>query len=190
MSEEWKKICNQMELNEKKLRFLASVAKVNVQVIDFVLSESEKMPPAMAVKEKIIIQVENVECEEIPFFAHFKEGEKHLFYPNGALKGVFHFSHGRLHGSSCFYAEDGTLLAESTFVDGLQEGTATWFYPSGARYSTQQYKNGLWQGKCLYYYENGNVRSEICYDEGHVMQSAHLYGVEGELKREIAVEIT
>ena len=51
------------------------------------------------------------------------------FYPSGAIKTKVHYKEGRLHGPSLFFTEEGQLLAQSWFWEGLKEGESCGLLP-------------------------------------------------------------
>lgn len=189
---EWQRSIKRMELTQKRLAILRNAAKANGELIDFAFSEREA---ELALQE----QAGEPEAEVMSLPAHrphtkpikfippseIREGAWKEHYPSGALKCETHYHHGKLHGKSQFFAEDGQLLADSTFKNDERVGEALFYYPNGAVYSRLNYENGLLQGPQRYYYEDGKDRTILEYAQGMLVGEALLYNPEGKLLRHI-----
>lgn len=181
------------ELILGRLQFLESVAKANIEIMEFACEtyrrdnaqayeppQNEKGNPYKASEQ----EVQAIEWKQKQEFDK-NEDVQRIYYDSGALKGESYLRRGVLHGPSRFYTETGQLLAETVFSDGKREGECVFNYPSGYLYSRQHFVNGDWDGSQLFYYENGKIKTELQYKLGHLIATANLYDKEGRAKRKI-----
>jgi antitoxin component YwqK of YwqJK toxin-antitoxin module len=64
-----------------------------------------------------------------------------MFYPNGNLKEVAHYDHGKITGDYASYRINGTLFYSTTFFNGNGETKA--LYNDGEWELRQVYENGF-----------------------------------------------
>lgn len=109
-----------------------------------------------------------------------------LYYPNGRLKLISYKKEEKFHGPTHFYDQNGSLLAEHWYLEGLQEGKAFHYYPSKKLHSIQQYRRGLKYGFQEYYYEDGTLKSSLHYNSSGLLEGiVSLYSPLGKLVRQI-----
>ncbi|MBA3237298.1 MAG: DUF115 domain-containing protein [Parachlamydiaceae bacterium] len=175
------------DLNSKRLKFLYTVAGVNRQIIDYAIEQHGKKQDVVGEKprEEVISPFrQDPKVSRLKWKQEFTEMDvKNVYYPSGAIRGVFHFKAGLLHGFSAFYNEDGGILAKDFFFKGEQDGESLWYYSSGQLYSKQEFSKGLRHGPQLYYDIEGRLRTELHYQQGRMINSAKLYDAEGILER-------
>lgn len=87
-----------------------------------------------------------------------------IYYSNGNVKMEVESKDGKPHGSGRFYNEDGILLFEGEFV------------------------NGLMDGKMLNYFEDGSVRNEMHYVKGKRNGTYKTFNPDGTLAIEVEFE--
>ncbi|MBA3602524.1 MAG: DUF115 domain-containing protein [Parachlamydiaceae bacterium] len=178
------------ELNRERFRFLSTIARINAEIIDYAFEEFDCEN-----------QVIKPESEEGPVFKKDVPGassllhwppqvalsdnvnRKRKYYVSKVLKSEFHYFNGLLHGTSCYYAEQGQLLAKASFVNGILDGECLWYYLSGALYSKQNFVNGVLDGEQIYYYEYGCVKTRLYYKQGCLAGTGYLYAMDESPKR-------
>jgi hypothetical protein len=177
-----------LELNRERFRFLSTVARINAEIIDYAFEEFENEN-----------QITNPEVEKGPIFREDvptqvlkwlqqiplsdKVNRKRRYYASKALKSESHYFNGLLHGSSCYYSEEGQLLAKASFLNGVPNGECTWYYLSGALYCQQNFVDGVLEGEQIYYYKDGCLKTTLHYKQGCLVGSGHLYAMGEKLKR-------
>lgn len=107
------------------------------------------------------------------------------FYKNGNVQYVNFKKANLLHGSCSYYSEDGFLLGQSFYINGLRQGKATKRYASKALASVQRFKDGYFEGVQLFYYENGMKKSILDYKNGLLHGDVFLYHPNGQIAREL-----
>lgn len=105
------------------------------------------------------------------------------YYPNGSLKSEQHYLKNALHGPSTFYAENGSVLAITWFVEGNRQGKKWAYHANGALHSLQRFLNGKEHGRQEYFYDNGMPKSVFSYHQGVMNGEVLLYHRQGQLKR-------
>ncbi|MBA3957526.1 MAG: motility associated factor glycosyltransferase family protein [Parachlamydiaceae bacterium] len=108
-----------------------------------------------------------------------------LHYPNGQVKLAQSLENHLLHGPTTFYSEEGRILAQSWYVQGLQQGKAKYYFSTGEIHSIRQYREGLKEGAQHYYYRTGQLKTKMSYAQGNLEGEVLLYYPNGTLKREI-----
>jgi len=67
-------------------------------------------------------------------------------------------------GIACEFREDGSVINETEYVNGMQEGIARCYHPSGKLYcETNWVKNSL-HGRARDWYENGQIERDALYE--------------------------
>jgi antitoxin component YwqK of YwqJK toxin-antitoxin module len=82
-----------------------------------------------------------------------REGEQKAYFPNGQLKMVCCYKNGQLDGAKKISTEDGALIFNATYKQGMLEGKVVYVHPDGMkeiRHFTHNHPDGLWQ---IYYPE-------------------------------------
>jgi antitoxin component YwqK of YwqJK toxin-antitoxin module len=91
--------------------------------------------------------IENYGCdngtiyETMTYLNDSLHGEYRMFYPNGNLKEVAHYDHGKITGDYASYRINGTLFYSTTFFNGNGETKA--LYNDGEWELRQVYENGF-----------------------------------------------
>lgn len=191
--------------------FLAKVARYNINIIGKIIYDviNDNKKPADQPSTKILEMQknlandrENAQKAEEYFFQNnvlkIMDPELHLnykkkcvckakidSYPSGATKSKIYRKGKKLHGPASFYAENGELLAQNWYIDGLQEGKGWFYYLSGELYALKRYRNGHLSGRQEYYYQNGMPKSIFYYREGVMDGNAILFFENGKIKREM-----
>ena len=84
------------------------------------------------------------------------EGEKQVFYKNGAIAEKSHYIGGKLSGLSFWYAENGTVLKAFNYKNDELDGVSKYYDNSGVLEAEGAYKrdrkHGIWK-----YYKNGKL---------------------------------
>ena len=84
------------------------------------------------------------------------EGEKHVFYKNGAKAEISHYVRGQLNGLSLWYAENGTVLKAFNYKNDELDGISKYYDNTGSLEAEGAYKrdrkHGIWK-----YYKNGKL---------------------------------
>lgn len=91
------------------------------------------------------------------------EGEKKIYYEDGAVAEEAFYIDGQLHGSRKLYSVKGQVLEDLKYEKGELHGPAKFFNGKGDLMSEGSYKrnkhHGLWR-----YYENGQLKKEKIYE--------------------------
>ena len=72
----------------------------------------------------------------------------------------------KINGVSKYWSEDGTLINEVEYLNGILHGTWKEYYPSGKIKSITEYKFDKKDGLQIIYYENGNKKNQTSFKEG------------------------
>ena len=64
------------------------------------------------------------------------------FYPDGTLKTVSAYQHGKRNGIERQYSEGGQLKIATTYVDNKVDGFENTYYPDGALWRKELYEGG------------------------------------------------
>jgi len=132
-------------------------------------------------------------------------GQWKWYYKSGQLLRDENFRKGLEDGMMHEYLEDGTIITEGEYIDGLKEGE--WLYQYGDHKEIGKYrdgqKSGIWKyfhltnenlnfegefvdgvpnGKHKFYYENGKLQREEVYSMGIKKDLWKYYNELGELK--------
>jgi len=162
-------LLSEAEINERKVslnsgryRFLRETIKSLLSIIDRLQAQEAEEKRLIAPGETVTLP--SIE-EEMPKVT--------------ASKGD------QLHGPSKFYYDDGKILSESLYIDGLKEGVTKTFYRDGQVRSLQRFQKGLWEGRQEFYYPSGSLKSVLHYKEGKLDGDVALYYPNGKLKRQL-----
>ena len=115
-----------------------------------------------------------LEAEELRAHGAYKE-----WHPNGQLKleakvigGTADVAPGAqrdwlFDAVSCVWDEQGHLLAEIPYKQGILEGKSLYYYPSGQVEKELLYRQNLLEDVACEYYEGGQLRSKTAYTQGN-----------------------
>lgn len=104
-------------------------------------------------------------------------------YLDGRVKTRWYEKEGKIHGPSRFYGQEGELLSETWFVNGVKEGRASRYFPSGEVYSLERFKAGKPHLLHESFFEGGVRKSVIPYKEGKLHGQVELFWPSGQIKR-------
>lgn len=88
-------------------------------------------------------------------------------YPDGTIKSVSFMKNGKRHGLMRQWNDQGELIYEGYFYEGLQEGIHREFH-NGIVLTEKNYKNGLLSGRSKEWYFNGRIHSKERYVQGRL----------------------
>lgn len=107
-------------------------------------------------------------------------------YENGQTKEEYTVNDkGEKNGFYERYLENGTLIEESNFVNGLQHGKRRYYYENGNLEFESDYVNDLLTGKHLTYYDTGELLVESTYKNSEVVGIFKKYYRNGNLEEEV-----
>lgn len=86
------------------------------------------------------------------------EGEWLWYYENGYLLRREHFVNGLLDGMMTEYQQNGKVLTQGDFIEGLEEGF--WFYEHGHYREEGEYAAGMRNGQWKHFYKDGTISFE------------------------------
>ena len=88
-------------------------------------------------------------------------GESITYYPNTEQPTeVIVFKNGKMNGSLRKFFQDGTLMTESYYNDGLPDGKFIQYYMDGKLQIVGNYKNGIQTGEWKYFDKDGDFIDE------------------------------
>jgi antitoxin component YwqK of YwqJK toxin-antitoxin module len=97
------------------------------------------------------------------------EGERLVYYNNGAIAETAHYKSGKLEGESKWYSEAKVLLRHSVYKNGELNGKTTYYDSEGKKTSEGTYiadrKSGIWK-----YYKEGKLSREIDHTNNKVIK--------------------
>ena len=176
------------ELQDGKLRIIDESIGLSLEDAFSPTRIDLKAPSATQLKEgeTIIVKRNSDEIISQAFveLGGMRHGHFCLFYPSGKLQGESFYKHGKLHGPSSFYAEDGQRLTLSFFFDGEYQGKVRHFHLDGGLCRLECYKGGKLHGAQKYFFESGAVKSLVHYENAKLSGSLQLFYENGQLKRE------
>ena len=73
---------------------------------------------------------------------------------NGGLKWIGYFNNGEKSNFGKLYNEEGKLIFEGEYKNGIRNGEGTYYYNNGLRYEGE-FVNGLREGNGVFYWEDG-----------------------------------
>jgi antitoxin component YwqK of YwqJK toxin-antitoxin module len=112
-------------------------------------------------------------------------GEWRLTYPSGKSKITAFYDMGRLHGPFRFYSEEGILLVENWFVEGMKEGRGLSFYLQGQKSSEERFFHNQLHGLQLFWYSDGTLKTSMTYNKGVLVGKVALFYPNGSLFRSL-----
>lgn len=112
-----------------------------------------------------------------------KDGVWNYYNQNDILVKVEGYNAGSRHGLWKTYSpEDGVLLEECEFANGLRNGSYKTYYTNGKISLDETYLNGKTNGKSTAYYPNGNISVTGNYLKGWRDGEWHQYDVNGKIR--------
>lgn len=89
---------------------------------------------------------------------------------------------GRVHGVRVTYFADGkTIYSKLSFKHGKKHGSSIKYYDNGQVYEHASFENGLKHGPTRKYYKNGKLMAEFSHENGVVLPGLKEYDKEGTL---------
>ena len=89
-----------------------------------------------------------------------------IYYANVNVKMEVKSKNGKPEGIGRFYDEDGNVLFEGTFKNGLMDGKMLNFYPNGDVHNEMYYIKGVPDGIYKTYNEDGSLAVEVKFENG------------------------
>ena len=89
-----------------------------------------------------------------------------IYYPNGVVRMEIESKNGLPNGAGKFYDEEGVLVNQTTFKDGVTDGVLYNYYPDGQVHNELIYVGGVLNGSQKTYDETGELIAEIVYENG------------------------
>jgi len=101
-------------------------------------------------------------------FASCSNKEVIISYENGQKNEVYTVNEeNQKDGVYKKYREDGSLLEESSYADGILNGTRKLYYDDGEKVEIEEfYKNGTMEGEHFVFYPSGKLMIESNYEDG------------------------
>ena len=93
-------------------------------------------------------------------------GTYKIYYPNGNVKMEVKSKNGKPDGLGRFYDEDGNIVFEGNFKNGLMNGKMLNFYPDGSIHNEINYTNGKPDGLYKTYNQDGTPVVEVFFENG------------------------
>ncbi len=124
---------------------------------DGTLAEISHFSAGVPVKEHLIYYPRQEGCQDnqLSRSMHYSngkpDGECSSFYPNGMTHALINYRSGVLHGKKALWDQNGTLIEEAHYVDGLLEGSS--FLRKGdGKEVVSHYKNNRLHGDMQVFY--------------------------------------
>ena len=95
------------------------------------------------------------------------------------MLGQFPYGDGKIDGVAPFFYENGDLLAQVTYKNGLIAGYKE-FFPDGTLRTEIAYRKGVRHGTVKFYYNTGHLFCEGRYKNGRQAGKWRYYKVTGE----------
>ena len=93
-------------------------------------------------------------------------GTYKIYYPNGNVKMEVKSKNGKPDGLGRFYDEDGNIVFEGNFKNGLMNGKMLNFYPDSSIHNEINYTNGKPDGLYKTYNQDGTPVVEVLFENG------------------------
>ena len=91
------------------------------------------------------------------------------WFPNGNKKHVVNYNNdGKPNGNEKVWDDNGTLIRESNYKDGLFDGVQTRYWNNGQMAKLETYENGLENGVSKQWISNGTLVTESNYKNGEL----------------------
>jgi MORN repeat variant len=69
-------------------------------------------------------------------------------------------------GPFALYRDDGSMMLQGSYKNGMQDGQWTMWYPNGQKRSVDHYRDGVQDGEHLGWYPNGRLSARGMYRNG------------------------
>jgi uncharacterized protein len=122
---------------------------------------------------------------QIAFKDNLPNGLMEEFYPNGQIKKLVNFSHGKLNGEFFEFSESGEVLLSGQYLDDLKEGDWNSYYRDGSKKSEYSYSNNLLQGTTKNYFPNGMMAEVIPFEAGKLQGTYQAFFPNGNLQKSV-----
>jgi len=86
-------------------------------------------------------------------------------------------------GTARLYDEDGKILSEASYVNGMQHGIARYWFPSGELMSEENFVRNSSDGVSRVWYQNGKLKREMTIEHG-ICTRAKEWNENGDLIRD------
>ncbi len=110
------------------------------------------------------------------------------YYYSGRKEGIGKLLKGKLDGPRFRYFQNGKIMTERIYKDGLARGPSKEYYEDGSLKSKGDYvdnkEDGVWYG----YFPNGQLRLYNVYHNGEVTDSAITYYSNGKTKEKVFIK--
>ena len=103
-------------------------------------------------------------------FKPIKDGQKTIYYLNGALYGQGEIRNKKEIGFWVYWYENGKKAREGNFLEGKREGMHAYWYANGNLRGTGHFKNDRYDGKWTMYNEDGSQAIEQIYKNGELIK--------------------
>jgi antitoxin component YwqK of YwqJK toxin-antitoxin module len=169
------------ELISCRLSYLSELIVESLQMIEQALKQRSEYDEAL----KREVELPSVPATNAQVFEGQSESETSFYYPSGAKLYTSRWADGVKQGPTQAFTEEGELLFEKGYKDGLEEGTHLYYYrPSGILKSVLNYSAGHLNGPILLYYSNGALFRLSQYQMGKREGKDQVYYLNGNLKLE------
>jgi len=112
------------------------------------------------------------------------DGEAKLWNEQGQLLAQIPYQNGMLEGVSIYYYPNGSIQKTSPYRQNHLQGEEIEFYESGEIFSKTTYHFGIKKGESLGFWPNNKHRWSEIYQEGLLLQASY-YSLEGALLSEV-----
>ena len=112
----------------------------------------------------------------------YKSIEK-SYYENGNIRYTNPMKNNKLNGIAKYWSEEGLLINEVEYLNGLLHGEWIEYYPSKDIKSVSRYKFDKKDGLQITYYVNGNKKSETLFSDGRQISETIRWSIDGLLMK-------
>ena len=103
------------------------------------------------------------------------------YYDNGNLRYKASKKNNYFNGDAEYWDEEGNLINEVEYLNGMIHGQWVDYYLSGSIKSIANYNFDKKDGLETYYYENGNKKSETFYENNIPVKNTIRWNIKGEI---------
>lgn len=122
----------------------------------------------------------------------FKNGKLdglNVVYYKDQIKEIGHWADDKQNGVFKMYTEEGILVDDCNFKDGVRDGvTEQFYYDTGKLKVLANYKSGVLNGEFKQYYPNGQLQGETTYLNGELDGEYKQYYENGNLQLKITIK--
>ena len=109
---------------------------------------------------------------ETYFFDDMREGEERTYHRNGNFASIFLYENDRLSGLSQAWNEEGVLVFEAEYIDGLRHGKFRKYYDDGSPLLEQNFVSDILEGEKKKYDKEGKL--SVCnYEGGNLIKTTN-----------------